>query len=299
MSWFSIRRFTLDDIEFAFQITSKENWGYSKKDFASMLDEGLGSHFVAEESEGRRGIGMISTYDYGGKLGWIGNVVVLEEFRQRGVASALVKHGVKNLRTDGIKTIRLYSYLQAELLYRRLGFIREGVLGVFSARFGGRRSQAGSKVSSSKSNLMTVDQVNLERLFHLDETCFGADRKKMLKSVIQDKNATSFVEAQGTSRDKILGYVIASKGETDCNIGPMVCDPKREDIAEELIEATMDHFNAEKFSMVTALENVTSTKILRKLGYEKTIEVLRMRKGRNLYNGRPKWIFAVGGLERG
>jgi len=299
MGWFSIRKFTLEDADFAFQITEREGWGYSKNDFISMLEAGLGNHFIAEEDEGKRRIGMISTYNYGGKLGWIGNVVVLEEFRQRGVASTLVKHAVNNFRTEGIKTLRLYSYLQAEPLYQKLGFIREGVLGVFSTRFRDRRSQTGSKASNSKGNLMTVDEVNLERLFQLDEKCFGADRKKILKSMIQDKNAVSFVRTQGISRDKILGYAVASKGETECDIGPMVCDPRREDIARELVEAAMDHFKVEKFSVVTALDNVTSTKILRKLGYEKTIEVVRMRKGRNLYNGRPTWIFAAGGLERG
>jgi hypothetical protein len=39
--------------------------------------------------------------------------------------------------------------------------------------------------------------------------------------------------------------------------------------------------------------------MLEKLKFVKTMEVRKMRKGRNLYNGKPSWIFGIGGLEKG
>nr|MDO8135822.1 GNAT family N-acetyltransferase [Candidatus Njordarchaeum guaymaensis] len=195
MAWFSIRKSSLDDADFAFRITETEGWGYSKNDFTSMLKAGFGSHFIAEENEGKRRIGMISAYNYGGKLGWIGNVVVLKEFRQRGVATVLVKHAVKHLRTEGIRTVRLYSYSHAVSLYKKLGFTKEAAVGVFSATSGENRSQNNCRTASHKGSLLTADEANLQKLFQLDEKCFGADRSKMLTSMIQDKNAACYVQA--------------------------------------------------------------------------------------------------------
>jgi ribosomal protein S18 acetylase RimI-like enzyme len=299
VTWFSIRRLNLDDIEFAIQITRPENWGYSKNDFTSMLEEHLGNHFIAQESEEKRKIGMISTYDYGGKLGWIGNVVVLKEFRQRGVATALVEYGMEYFRTRGIKTVRLYSYSHSESLYERLGFIREGTFGLFTATPSLNTPRIERREGGKKANLLTVNKVRMRKLIELDEKCFGANRKKMLTSMIQDKKATCFIKVGGTEKGRINGYVVASKSKDECEIGPMVCDPNQEGVARELVEAVLDHFSAKKFSLATSMDNSSSVKVLRHLGFKKTIQVQKMRKGRNLYNGKPTWIFGVAGLEKG
>jgi ribosomal protein S18 acetylase RimI-like enzyme len=287
------------DVDFAFQTTTAEGWGYSRDDFTSILNDGIGSHFIAEENEGKRRIGMVSTYDYGGKLGWIGNVVVLKEYRQRGVAAALVKRAMDHLKTKRITTVRLYSYLDAEPLYKKLRFIKERVVGVFSATPSENRSLAHQITASDRGGLTAVNETNLQKLYQLDEKCFGADRRNILAPMIQDKNAICFVQAQETDREKILGYVVACKSESECDIGPMVCDPEQEEVARKLIESVMNHFNAEKYTLATAVDNLSHSRILRSLGFMKTMEVLKMRKGRNLYNGKPAWIFGVAGLEKG
>jgi hypothetical protein len=61
----------------------------------------------------------------------------------------------------------------------------------------------------------------------------------------------------------------------------------------------MDQAEGKKITAATPLENAESVGILEKLKFTRTIEVLRLRKERDLYNGKPEWIFAAGGVEKG
>jgi predicted N-acetyltransferase YhbS len=296
---FSIRPFTLDDVDFAVEVTDGEGWGYSKEDFTLMFLMRVGDNFIAEEEPSKHAIGMLSTYDYGNKVAWIGNVVVLKEYRHKGVAKSLVKHAVRQLRKQGVKAVRLYSKMNAEPLYRKLDFVSEGTIGVFTKTMGTRQFKRSLDELSGSKNLTHVDETSVERLFELDGKCFGADRRKVIASMVRSKGGLCLARFDGYTKKNLVGFIMANEGEKEFQIGPWVCDPDRVEVAEELISAAISQSKKRKITVATALENSPSTSILEKLRFNKTMDVTKMLKGRNLYNGQPSWIFAVGGLEKG
>ena len=297
---FSIRTFNLEDVDFAVRVTSKERWGYSKEDFTLMFLMGVGVHYVAEELESGKRVGMLSTYIYGGKLAWIGNVVVSQESRGMGVATMLLKHAARSLRKEGVKTIRLYSYLNSEPLYEKLGFTREGIVGVFSKK-PVRSKDAKQEIATSRkqSELLTANQIELQHLFDFDSNCFGSDRQRVLAAMVRTEGVTCFVKTSDRTKRRLIGYIMATEGKRECEVGPFVCDPERLDAIEELISAVVGKFPEKKITVAGSLENSAGTTVLQKLNFIKTMEAIKMRKGRDLYNGKPDWIFGVAGLEKG
>jgi ribosomal protein S18 acetylase RimI-like enzyme len=296
---FSVRTFNLEDVDFAVRVTDKERWGYSKEDFTLMFLMGVGDHYIAEEQGSGKRVGMLSTYMYGGKLAWIGNVVVSQESRGMGVATMLLRHAVRCLRKDGVKTIRLYSYLKSEPMYEELGFTREGVVGVFSKKLQLKNTEEIRRLSGKHSQLLTANQIDLQQLFDFDGNCFGSDRHKILAAMIRSEGVTCFVKTSDRTRRRFVGYIMVTEGRRECEVGPFVCDPERSDAAEELVDAVTSTFKEKRITMAGPLENNASTTVLLRLNFMKTMDVIKMRKGRNLYNGKPDWIFAVGGLEKG
>jgi predicted GNAT family acetyltransferase len=280
-------------------VTDREGWGYSKEDFTLMFLMGVGDNFIAEEEPSKRAIGMLSTYDYGKKVAWIGNVVVTEEYRHEGVARSLIKHAVRQLRKQGVKAVRLYSKMNTESLYRQLDFVSEGTIGVFTKTMGTRQPARTVDTSATGRVLSQVNETNVEQLFELDTKCFGADRRKVLSSMARGRGWQCFARFNGYTRKNLVGYIMASEGESEFLIGPWVCDPERSDVVEELMNVAISKSKKRKVTVATPLENTPGIGILEKLKFNRTMDVRKMRKGRDLYNGKPSWIFGVAGLEKG
>jgi predicted acetyltransferase len=260
---------------------------------------GVGDNFIAEEETSKRAIGMLSTYDYGNKVAWIGNVVVSEEYRHKGVARSLIKHAARQLRKQGIKAIRLYSKMNTESFYRQLDFSSEGTVGVFTKTLGTRQSARTVDASARDKTLSRINETTVEQLFELDTKCFGADRRKVLSSMVRSKGWQCFARFNGYTKRNLVGYIMMSEGESESLIGPWVCDPERSDAAEELVSVAIGYSTKRKVTVATPQENKLSASILEKENFTKTMDVRKMRKGRDLYNGKPPWIFGVGGLEKG
>ncbi|MDQ5849317.1 MAG: GNAT family N-acetyltransferase [Pseudomonadota bacterium] len=95
---------------------------------AILQDPKVGSIFVARE--GQRVVAMasllytISTAE-GGKAAMFEDLVVLPDYRRRGIAASLLKYVIEQARADGVLRITLLTDMQnerAQALYRRLGF---------------------------------------------------------------------------------------------------------------------------------------------------------------------------------
>ncbi len=95
------------------------DWNMADEDFQFMLNLEPEGCFVA--FDGRERVGIATSISFG-KVGWFGNLIVKEKYRNKGVGSLLVKHSINYLQAKGVKTIGLYAYPNLIGFYGKLGF---------------------------------------------------------------------------------------------------------------------------------------------------------------------------------
>lgn len=84
--------------------------------------------FVAREPINRKIVGMLMLVVYRipvWKKGWIEDVVVDKEYRNKGIATKLINYAIRNAKANGISSLNLTSRPEREnanKLYGKLGF---------------------------------------------------------------------------------------------------------------------------------------------------------------------------------
>ena len=66
---------------------------------------------------------MISAVSYG-SIGFIGSLIVLPDYRNQGIGTALMKHAIECLENTGARALMLDAVQKAVPVYERLGFNR-------------------------------------------------------------------------------------------------------------------------------------------------------------------------------
>ena len=84
--------------------------------------------FVARELVNNKIVGMLTLIVYRipvWKKGWIEDLVVDKDYRNKGIGTKLIKHAVKNAKALGVSSLNFTSSPQREdanRLYHKLGF---------------------------------------------------------------------------------------------------------------------------------------------------------------------------------
>src|SRR3989304_8483699 len=78
-----------------------------------------GGCFVADWQGDVGGVLATTTYD---ELAFLGAVIVRPELRGKGVGKTMMEVALRHLSSEGVRTVRLYAYLNAVRFYERLGF---------------------------------------------------------------------------------------------------------------------------------------------------------------------------------
>ncbi len=235
--------------------------------------------------------GQVFSINYG-KIGWIGVLIVNENYRRRGVGTLLMKHSIRYLLGLGVETIRLEAVPEIANLYRRIGFVDE----FHSIRFLGtsRRQELLSGLSIER---MSVKE--MPRIADFDREYFGGDRMRVLKRLYQASPELCFYSQEDS---QILGYIISYEMETGYRIGPWICKPhgvRFPVIARELLLTCMNSIEVGTKIYVGVPEtNNTAIRILHNLGFTMTAKCIRMRFGKRLQE-KPKAVLSISGPESG
>jgi ribosomal protein S18 acetylase RimI-like enzyme len=122
MSSIQIRNLRFDEIE-----KVKE---FPPREWSSKLEQVLRQHFGQDYF-----YPIVCTYDamlvgiaqgiINGSIGWLGNIITIPEYRNKGIGTALTEHLMKYLMDDGCTTQLLVATTMGEPIYKKLGFIRE------------------------------------------------------------------------------------------------------------------------------------------------------------------------------
>lgn len=276
-----VENMTREDFEFAVSIANTVNWDMAEEDFEFNVKLEPKGCFVL--FDGSKRIGTITTISFE-KVGFFGNLIVSEKYRGKGAGALLVRHAVNYLRGKKVKTVALYSYMNAVPFYHKLGFKDDSEFIVLqgnghSSRWVPRTRQA---VKS-----------DVQKILQFDSQCPGFSRAKLLKPLLLNSNNLAFVAVENES---LIGYAIAKVYDGTAQIGPVVGAEGQVETATDLVRAIIDKLEGSEISMCIPEKKEKLLDMMIRLGFHEDFHVARMFCGEPLGNG---CIFAAESLERG
>ena len=281
MSMFQIKRLAVKDYPFAVNLANTMDWNMATEDFefmASLEPEGC---FLLVEDSKRLGIATCISY---GKIGWFGNLIVKPDHRKKGYGSALVNNAIAYLNGKGVETVGLYAYSNLVDFYDGLGFKQDEDFSVLHAQ----------KVISVSANVLPeMQKRQFPAINRFDSQCFGGDRKRLLESIILDKDNVSYCISEGRH---IVGYVAATVYEKMAWIGPLVCQDQRQDDALLLIRAVLAKLDGKSVYAVVPKKDTLLLDAFSFFGFTEDFSVSRMFLGKTVGKN---CIYLAESLERG
>ncbi|HEX2666714.1 MAG TPA: GNAT family N-acetyltransferase [Candidatus Acidoferrum sp.] len=283
-----IRTMTVRDIPAGMRLKEIAGWNQTEADWQIFLDASREGCFVAEV-DGVVG-GTATTIVYGGRLAWVGMVLVHPQYRGHGMGTMLLKKCIEHLDSIQVPCIKLDATPLGKPIYEKLGFATEYGLERWTLK---RR----------KEDLARRDQLDpdesmpgpvLEDVLKADREVFGADRGAVLRALnLNQPLFTHLVRNAGGTE----GYAFGRRGSFADHVGPWIA--KDEAAGEGILMRFLAHSRREMVVTDCSKANRFARKLLQARGFEYSRPLTRMFRGRNEYPGRPELVCAVLGPEFG
>jgi ribosomal protein S18 acetylase RimI-like enzyme len=116
----TIEPFRADDIAAFLKVAVAEGWVADSREFVFLLAVFPEGCFCIRDSDGK-GIAFVTSLRHE-KSGWIGNLIVAEEFRGKGLGDVLFRKAQETLHAAGVRTFWLTASKMGKSLYERYGF---------------------------------------------------------------------------------------------------------------------------------------------------------------------------------
>jgi ribosomal protein S18 acetylase RimI-like enzyme len=249
---FSIQRMSSADIAPALCLCRECGWNQLREDWQRLLDYDPTGCFVAI-CDGKLA-GTVTTTRYGRDLGWIGMMLVDPTFRRRRIATALIQHSVRYLKSRSVRCIQLDATPHGELVYRKLGFECDWKF----HRWSREESAAGIQTNPPNTSTHLPDAA-----VALDQSEFGADRRDFLNLLVQ----ASYIHVM---RD---GYGMLRPGFLASYLGPVCATTPT--IAESIITVLCRRADQTMFWDIPT-PNRNAIRIARSLGFAPIRDLMRM-----------------------
>src|SRR6185369_129043 len=187
----AIRLLFESDIPAAMRLKEAAGWNQTEADWRRLIKLEPNGCFAAIEND--QLVGTTTTTTYEDDLAWIGMVLVDPQHRRRGIATRLMETALAYL--DGkVAVIKLDATAEGSPVYEKFGFKTESLV----------ERWRGSVTARSVERDDTA--INLEELLELDRRAFGADRSRLIKSLIDDSQISPVRVRDGS------GYALARAG---------------------------------------------------------------------------------------
>jgi len=279
-----VRRLEERDVPAAIALTDLEAWGYTTADFQRLLDlspEGC----LAAEFRGRV-VGVLTTTTYG-PLAFLGAVIVSPDLRGKGVGQQMMEAALRHLQETGVRTVRLYAYLNAVRFYERLGF---------HAEYEVVRWHGVAKAEAGHSGVRPMRPADVEGLARMDGTYFGSDRRALITRLAKEFASTFFIAERA---DGLRGFIVGSPSGISCEIGPWVVERTSKDTAQHLFNALIRATGASEIALSGPSPNGALLDFVQAHRFSEVFRALQMRWGADEFRGDPLGLWAFGGLEKG
>ncbi len=278
---FHIKLMSFEDLAFAVQITDQMNWNLTEEDFRLMMElEPEGCFVLLSDSER---VGIATSVSFG-KISWFGNLIVDESHRSKGAGSRLVKHIVKYLESRNPETIGLYAYIDKIRFYERLGFKYDSEFLVLEGK---------GLSQLSMPNLGKVQHKNIQNVIDYDCSCFGGSRKKLLESILFNSINTGYLCIE---KGQMIGYCVAKVYGEMAELGPLVCNKGRDDVAIKLLRTILNRLKGLEVSTYVPKKELAIINMLKENGFKQKFRVAQMFLGSPIVRD---CIYVAESLERG
>jgi GNAT superfamily N-acetyltransferase len=216
----TLRAATTDDVPAIAAMRSAVGWAVHEWALHAVIGQPHARCVVVTDADrALAGIGSGIAY---GPLGFIGNMVVAEAHRRRGVGTVVLDDVAGWLTRAGCTRLELNATDDGVHLYARHGFASRGRSA--SVRLP-RATVLDGDLAVSAERATAAD---LDRLAAYDRPRFGGDRRPVLELLLADPSCrTAIAERDGT----VAGYAVARLDEP--RLGPMVADTP--DVAASLL----------------------------------------------------------------
>jgi GNAT superfamily N-acetyltransferase len=283
-----IRTMTVHDIPAGMRLKEIAGWNQTEADWQIFLDASRDGCFAAEVDGVVRG--TATTIVYGGRLAWVGMVLVHPQHRGHGIGTRLLKKCIEHLDSIQVPCIKLDATPLGKPIYEKLGFAAEYELERWTLK---RR-----KEDLARRNQLDPDESMpgplLEDVLKADREAFGADRGPVLRAL--HRNQPLFTDlvwnAGGTE-----GYALGRRGSFADHVGPWIA--KDEAAGERILMRFLAHSRREMVVTDCSKANRFARKLLEAREFEYSRPLTRMFRGRNEYPGRPELVCAILGPEFG
>ncbi|HJV67398.1 MAG TPA: GNAT family N-acetyltransferase [Geomonas sp.] len=263
-----VNPFLESDIASFLALAEDEGWLCDRWEFQFLLRNFPEGCFVRREAG--VGIGYVTAAKYGSS-GWIGNLLVHQEARRRGIGKGLMELSLSALLASGVETVWLTASEQGVGIYRRLGFVAVDHIHRWTGK--GKEATAGGS---------TLPPLDFELVTRVDRGGWGARRDELLQATCE----------RGELYGAAAGFLCCQPWEGGTQIGPWGCLDKSD--AGDLLEQALQEAGERVFLDVPA-GNQAAAALLREKGFTvKGSNVLMYLGAEPLY--RPEKIFALASM---
>jgi GNAT superfamily N-acetyltransferase len=269
-----IRQMDDTDLERILELRSVVRWSAEPRAF-DLLRGVRDARWAVAEAPGGDLAGMVGAVPLG-DIGILCHLAVHDGYRGLGLGGLLSSWAVAYLRCRGARTVRLYSTLRAEGLYRSLGFEAVTPRTVYRLEEGHRKLSVPGPSDGHRVETLTFG--DLPELYGVDHWSYGADRSALLFATLRLHPGRGLVARDSTGR--IKGYLIQSTTSRTTRIGPFLA--LTPGVAGLLLSHALS-VSGDAPVQVTAPGPAGSRShaLMREFGFEGTKDRLRMELGEN------------------
>lgn len=278
---FHLEKMEVHHFPFAVQLANTMNWNMTPSDFEFMKKLEPEGCFVLFYDLNPLGIATSISF---GEVGWLGNLVIKENFRREGAGKIMINHIISYLKNKGAKTIGLYAYKHLVDFYKSFGFEPDIDFTVLRGKV---------KAFSPQIRLKEATNNDFSEIIDFDKQCFRGNRQKLLEAILFDLRNMCYFSSENS---KITGYITAKLHSKNAEIGPLICNLNREKEAVFLLENILSRLNGVEVFIYLPKKEAELINMLYTAGLREDFPVVRMILGSAIpYN----CIYAAESLERG
>jgi ribosomal protein S18 acetylase RimI-like enzyme len=267
-----VRQMDDADLERILELRSIVRWSADPRAFELLRGVRDARWAVAEAPDGELA-GMVGAVPLG-VIGVLCHLAVHDGYRGLGLGALLSTWAVAYLRSRGAKTIRLYSTLRAERLYRSLGFEEVTPRTVYRLEEGSWRLRVPDQVDRHRVETLTFG--DLPELYGVDRWSYGADRSALLFATLRLHPGRGLLVRDSTGR--IKGYLIRSVRGRATRIGPFLASTP--DVARLLLARALSATGGTPVQVtVPGPAGCHAHSLLQEFGFEGTEDRMRMELG--------------------